>query len=74
MRNRCGDGPSGAELEHQSYGPAAPPDGGIVLTTTRYRLEGSTLVERGSVEEPFTDVDALPRDAPAPEESGTIDC
>lgn len=74
MRNRCIDGPSGAELEHQSYEPATPPDGGIVLTTTRYRLEGSTLVELDSVEEPFTGVDALLRGAPGPEESGTIDC
>jgi hypothetical protein len=74
VRNRCLDRPSGVELEHQSYGPATPPDDGIIMITTRYRLEDSTLVELDSVEERFTGVDALPADAPTPEESGTLDC
>lgn len=71
VRNRCLAGPDGVELENTTV---RCQDEQVVMTTTRYQLEGATLMELDRVEERFDSASPLPEDAPTPEDSITIDC
>ena len=71
VRNRCLTGADGVELESTIV---RPQDGQLVMTTTRSRLEGSTLVELDRTEQTYDSIIDLPSDAPTVEDSAIIDC